>query len=460
MHSAPVTPAINPSTVTPVSTGLADNGYGGSWYTVDFAVPVSNLNDDPTVVKAINWYMTDQFVQSTANAGSIYGISFGICLIVLIYVLLLTPKSKMCTPFFGFFILALICEMVRSLVDTVRVGKIGMSPYSAYLNLTGDVGSTKWSMGYINLSITKQAAAILSYCFTITCLWIQAYSLLRHIRHGCPHVYWAVMAVLTGGSLATLVFDIMYAYTQIRRLQGHPTSVDFNTITSGTWMGLALSFALWSLVSSISVIYMIYTRIRLGIRGSGVSQFSLALLMLVLLDSFVVPITLCLLGLIPNRFDITKATSLVTPAVLALLPITFLFTTTHSTEMSRGQQGTANGHGHDHDHQNHRHDNDEREIRNNASTPATDSNTTLLPEVTPLPRVRVVRRRADPFRDPVDQELADIDAMPSQRTSQASEDLMMGYVPDEQVLQQRARRVMRSLVGSNITPRSSQTTLA
>ncbi|RMZ85196.1 hypothetical protein DV738_g426, partial [Chaetothyriales sp. CBS 135597] len=471
MHSAPVTAAVSPSIVTPASTGLADNGYGGSWYTVDFAVPVSNLNDDPNVVKAINWYMTDQFVQSTANAGSIYGISFGICLILFVYVLLLTPWSKMRRQFFVLYILALVSEMVRSLVDTIRVGKIGMSPYSAYLSLTGDVGSTKWSTGYINLSITKQAAAILSYIFTIACLWTQAYSLLRHIRHNHSRLYWAIMGVLTGGSLATLAFDFMYAYSQIRRLQGYPTRLNFNTITSGTWMGLALSFALWSLVSLGSVIHLIYTRIRFGVRANRASQFSLALLVLVLLDSFLVPITLCLLGLIPNRFDITKATSLVTPAVLALLPITFLFTTAHRTEMSRGREADdGDGHGADADNVNNEANSDngsticERCINCTCRSTETNSDSTVLQELNPLPRARELRHRENPFRDqvrdPVDQELADIDAMPSQRTSQASEDLLMGHVPDEQVLQQRARRVMRSLVSSNITPRSSQTNLA
>ncbi|RMZ92338.1 hypothetical protein DV736_g423, partial [Chaetothyriales sp. CBS 134916] len=370
MSTASVTPPIEPSTlVAPVGTSLPANGFGGSWHTVDFQVPVYNHNHNPNVVKNINWYMTDQFVESTANAGSIYGVSFGVCLIVLIYVIVLTPRSKMRLPFYVFYILALVSETIRSLVDTVRVGKLGMFPYLASLSLTGDVGSTTWSTGYINLSITKQAAAILSYCFTITCLWIQAYSLLHHIRHDHSRVYWAIMGTLTGGSLVTLVFDILYANSQIRRLQKNPTRFDFNTLTSGTWMGLALSFALWSLVSSGSVIHLMYTRIRFGVRGNGVRRFSVAILLLATLDSFLAPITLCLLGLIPNRFDITKATSLVSPAVARA-----------------GRQ----------------HENPFR----------------------------------DPIRDPVDRELAEIDAMKTPRTSQASDDLVVGHVPDEQVLQQ------------------------
>ncbi|RMZ74768.1 hypothetical protein DV737_g5757, partial [Chaetothyriales sp. CBS 132003] len=391
MPTTGAAPPTNPSTLaTPSATSLPANGFGGSWYTVGFQVPVYNHNHNPHVVREINWYMTDQFVESTANAGSIYGVSFGVCLLVFIYVIVLTPRSKMRRPFYVFYLLALVSETIRALVDTVRVGRLGMSPYSAYLSLTGDVGSTTWSTGYINLSITKQAAAILSYSFTVACLWIQAYSLLRRVRHDHSRLYWAIMGSLTSGSLATLVFDILYAYSRIRRLQKNAGQFDFNTVTSGTWMGLALSFASWSMVSAGSVIHLMYTRIRFGVRGNGVYQFSIAILLLVTLDSFLVPITLCLLGLIPNRFDITKATSLVIPAV-----------------------------------------------------------------------ARVARRHENPFRDPVrdavDRELEEIDAMETPRTSQASEELVVGHVADEQVLQQRARRVMRNLAGRNITPRSSQT---
>ena len=233
--------------------------------------------------------MIDQFAQSTASVASVSGICLGLCLATLVYVIALTPRAKRGRPFYIFLVLALIAEIIRLLFDAIRISKPGVSPYPAYLNLTSDNGSTYWSSEYINLSIATQSAAIFAYISTVGCLFVQTSSLLSNVRLNHSHVYWCVMTTLTLASAATVAFRATYTAYQVMGIQRRHNNLSAGALRQGTLVAYGASLGGWCLVSLVSVVYLLYSRLRLGVNANQFYQVTLTVLGIITLESLVVP---------------------------------------------------------------------------------------------------------------------------------------------------------------------------
>lgn len=269
------------------------NGFGGSWYDQPFGlVPVYNrgaidVNDQ------ITWADIDRFAAVIANIWVTNGACLGLCLAVFAYIIALTPSKKRGLPFHTSLLLALFCEIGRLIADIARASNIGLSPYPAYLALTGDYEATTYSSTFQALDIAGLIFAPLAFFFTAICLYLQACGLLTnlHLRH--RFYYFTIMTYLVVTSLVALglrmTISVIQALYNTNAL--NTQSIELQTISNlrrATTISYAVSIGSWCIVSFVSVVWLIATRSKL-IVTNRLYDTALTLLSLVFMESFVVP---------------------------------------------------------------------------------------------------------------------------------------------------------------------------
>jgi hypothetical protein len=167
-------------------------------------------------------------------------------------------------------------------------------------------------------------------------------------------------------------------------------------------------------------------------------------------------VVLTVFSFVAGDTAIFQPTELVIPSILVLLPLSYLFPSVHSTELKEAGQSEEKEHGIQHNP-----GMSTRKLVDNSL------GTTMVSEPMDIPELptgtnemsnmtTLDTRKHDPFLDPVERELREIDSIQAAAEKKVSDEFVIECSPEKDVMKQRARRVISNLASRSVTPVTSQ----
>jgi hypothetical protein len=249
----------------------------------------------PNGTANITWAELDSIFLRNEQTNATAGICFGLCLIALLNVVALTPKSKRGLPLYSFILMALAFLTARYL--TLMVLYTDLEVGSAYYNIAADYsdGEALCSIVAIVFVIWLPAFAFL---FIVLCLYIQGKCVLVLLALKHRYIYTGVMIYLLTLSIGTTILRMVgAAFVTVNQFDASfvlPYWIKTAILT--TYTATMLS---WSLVFSWQVGMVIHNRYRLG--GPLDKNEGLAILFMTGIESMLIPSTST--ELLPNTRD-------------------------------------------------------------------------------------------------------------------------------------------------------------
>lgn len=237
----------------------------------------------PNGVANITWAELDAIFLHNEQTNAVAGICFGLCLVTLLNVVALTPRSKRSLPLYIFILIALGLLTARYLILMVLYTDLEVG--SAYYNIAADYmdGGSGFSIVAIVFVIWLP---LLAFLFVLLCLYVQGKCVLVLLQLRHHILYSGIMGyllVLSGVATALRILDAAFVtFNQFDSYYELPAWS--STAVLITYTATILS---WSLVFTVQVGTVIFNRYRRG--GRLDMNEGLSILFMTGIESMLIP---------------------------------------------------------------------------------------------------------------------------------------------------------------------------
>ncbi|ETN43455.1 uncharacterized protein HMPREF1541_02614 [Cyphellophora europaea CBS 101466] len=333
----------------PTPTRLPVNGFNGSLHDILFFTP--SYRPDPYFADPfstpITWSMIDAYGSRVAVHATSRGTCLGLLLTTLLYVLFITPQQKRWKRFHICLLLALITKVIDLLIICATAALPNVGYYPSYPFITNDL-TGGYSSSYLSSTLARALLDIISTLCMFACLYIQAIATLAALRLTHRRIYWCLNIYLLLAAVAVLLTRLLLFVTRAYALcrQTSTPGLDLVRTDRANVATNTLALLSYCIVAICSVGKILRSRRSILLHDGGNKSYdsALALMALVLLESFVAPLVLTVMYIMQStRASFATAETFILPVVLVVLPFGGLFSGTAASAGRREQQPARNG---------------------------------------------------------------------------------------------------------------------
>ena len=251
-----------------------------------------------------NLARVDIVASGNAKEAATNAVLFGVCLMTLLHLVVLTPATKRRLPLFAFNVAALIFCIIRFLTGMLFLTESNLS--KIYYMITPQAGNYGITAADEAVTVIMTIMAWPALLCTCACLYIQAKTVMSSMSRW---LYWSIMSYLLLVTAFTALWRLIQIVYGIGYSWGNlPYDHKLDNVEQGSLALYCICFGSWSVVFILKVIFAIIARVRMGITKNT----AMHILLMTSVESMVIP------GMFQAHTDYPAISLLTIAAVLFL----------------------------------------------------------------------------------------------------------------------------------------------